>query len=593
MNRLSFFLFTVIFSSLAIHAQTNSKKPFKECSAPLARQLVEQQAIESKSVEETDKRVNILLRVADFLWIGDEETARKYFAEAFQIAQERFREKGIEKNESSGFIKYQPDYRFSVISAVAKRDAEWAKKLSESVLKEFDEDKEKDKRRDHEKNREVNEIIRVAAQTAKDNPQLALSLARRAMRYPLGSDWTFALYEMAGNNQPLADQIYGELLANYADAEFYRLLYLSPYPFSRNRVFGAESNTLWTSVPEGFSPNQNLKRQFLTTALRRALRLTPENTGESLQTSTPESAIALFALEELAPIVGQQFPDLAQTFAQAKIHLDSIVAADARQKAKEQSDYGERANRPFDRKLEDLEKDEAEGKLSDFQIYLLVNAAKTDEDFQKAESWIDKMRDETAREGTLNYLFFKRSQFAAKEKRFDDARKHALKVPKIEHRAVLFFDIAEAKLKEPLTKLESLDTLLEVYQTALKAPDTVEKAQVLLGTAFMYEKIDHYSALNALADAIKTANKLENPNLFSNSVSQQIRGKNFSAYSFYTVPGFDVTETFHELSKKDFQGALNNSTSFFDKYAKTLAVLATVKDCEKNQPPAKQKAKTK
>jgi hypothetical protein len=47
------------------------------------------------------------------------------------------------------------------------------------------------------------------------------------------------------------------------------------------------------------------------------------------------------------------------------------------------------------------------------------------------------------------------------------------------------------------------------------------------------------------------------------------------------------------LSQKDFQGALNHSTSFSDKYLRTLAVLAAVKDCEKNEKPIKPKAKAK
>jgi len=182
---------------------------------------------------------------------------------------------------------------------------------------------------------------------------------------------------------------------------------------------------------------------------------------------------------------------------------------------------------------------------------------------------------------------------ATKESRLDDARRYALKVPKIEHRAVLFFDIAEAKMKEPMTRLESLETLLEVYQTANKAPDSIEKAQVLLGTAFMYEKVDFYTALGALAEAIKTANKLENPNLFTSSVTQIIKGKYFTHFSSYSVPGFEISETFNALSRKDFQSALTHTTNFSDKYLRTLAVLATVKDCEKNDKPVKVKPKAK
>ena len=69
--------------------------------------------------------------------------ARGHFAEAYQIAQDRFREKGAERTIEKKAVLSKPDYRFKVINAIIKRDPEWAKKLSNSILKEFDEKQEK------------------------------------------------------------------------------------------------------------------------------------------------------------------------------------------------------------------------------------------------------------------------------------------------------------------------------------------------------------------------------------------------------------------------------------------------------------------
>ena len=96
--------FSFIFSILSAPAQKPSKIPVKQCDALLARQLVEHQADFSKTLGETDQRINVLIKVADFLWTSDQETARRYFAEAFQVAQDRFKEKGLERNESKGLI---------------------------------------------------------------------------------------------------------------------------------------------------------------------------------------------------------------------------------------------------------------------------------------------------------------------------------------------------------------------------------------------------------------------------------------------------------------------------------------------------------
>lgn len=582
-------IFLLVVSSLTTFAQTAKQNQKKECNPQLARQIVEQQADESKSVAETDKRVSILLRVADFLWLADEATARKYFAEAFQIARDRFREKGVEISESKdGLLIQQSDHRFNVITAIAKRDTAWAGRLSETVLKEYDEDSEIDKRNANEKDNEIEELIRLAAQIAKDNPQLSLSLARRAMRYKLLREWYYSLYEMARNNQATANQVYAELLNKYADAEVYRLLYLSAYPFGSNRILGVEKYSMGMSVPAAFSPNRALQQQFIKVLLRRVMRLTPESTSKSVQ-NVPETVIAVMALKDLDPIIANQFPDLAQTFSQAKIHADSIVEGNALASAKNSDEANKSFNKSFDEKLEEIEKADSVGKLDDGKIFQLVNAAKTDENYKQAETWLDKIKDEITREGTTNFYYFNRSKLATKENRLEDARRHALKVPKIEHRAVLFFNISEAKMNEPMTKSESLDTLLKVYQTALKAPDTVEKAQVLLGLAFMYEKVDHFTALGALAEAIKTANKLEAPNLFTSSVMQIVKGKTFTHYSSYEVPGFELTGTFYALSKNDFLNALTHSTNFSDRYLRTIAVLATVKGCEKKDTSPKTK----
>lgn len=586
-------IFFSLFTAFSVHAQTSAKKPVKQCNAQLARQIVEQQADFSKTLGETDQRVNVLIKVADFLWTSDQESARSYFAEAFKVAQERFREKGNEPVRTGNMILSRVDYRFEVVRAIAKYDGEWAKKLSETILKEFDEDKEKDKRDEYDRSREVRELLGIAAKVAKDNPNLALSLARRVMRYPLNNNWYFSLYEMAGNNQSLADQIYGEALTAYADAEVFRLLYLSAYPFGRERIFGIESSTLGTSLPADFSPNPNLKRQFLLTLLRRVVKLTPESTEKSLQTSTPESAVAVIAMNELEIVISQQFPDLMPTFSQAKIHANSVVSNEIMDAANKRDESGKSFGKPFAEKLKELEKADAEGKLKDIQIVQLLTSARKEEDYKAAETWLDKITEDAPRESAKNYYYFQRSKLASKENRFEDAQKYADKIGKTELRAVVYFDLAEAKQKNPATRLESLDSLSEVYKMAQKSPDTIEKAQVLLGLAYMYEKVDHFNALDALSGAIKTANKLENPNLFTSFMSQQIIGKGYASYIGYEVPGFDINKTFYEISQKDFQGAISQAESFSDKYLRTLAVLASVKDCEKNELTVKPKAKTK
>ncbi len=601
MKRLHLFLVLLSFLTITVHAQKPSKIPVKQCDALLARQLVKHQAAESKSIAETDKRINVLIKIADFLWVQDKETARGYFAEAFQVAREKSREKAVEKPNGTPFLGVQKtNYPFQVIRAVAKRDAEWAKKLTETALKDSEEIKkekeENDKTNSFDEDRDVQETFSLAISLAEQNPAASLYFARRTMRFPLNRSWFFTLYQIAEKNQQLADQIYAELLNNYTNTEISRLLYLSAYPFRRDRIFGLEKHQLGGYIPEKFSPNANFQKQFLTVFLRRIITLTPEAANFKVNSNSPESAFSIMALNELEPIVLQQYPELREIFLQAKMTTNSLASPEVQESIKKREDSQKSFSRTFAERIKDLEKADEEGKLTDMQIVNLVTNAKKEEEFEMAVTWLDKIKDEKVRESAANYYYFSRSKLATKEKRFEDARKYAEKVGKIEHRAVLYFDVAEAKLKEPTTKFDALESLSEVYKMAQKAPETVEKAQVLLGLAYMYEKVDHYNALDSLSSAIKTANKLENPNLFTSFMMQQIVGKDFGVFIGYDVPGFDINKTFYEISKNDFQSANTQADSFSDRYLRTLAVLAAVKDCEKSEKiekPVKPKTKAK
>jgi hypothetical protein len=70
-----------------------SNKENPNCNPNYAKLLIDRQISESQSLEESDKRIKILIRAADFLWDIDQENARKYFAEAFQTAENFIRKK--------------------------------------------------------------------------------------------------------------------------------------------------------------------------------------------------------------------------------------------------------------------------------------------------------------------------------------------------------------------------------------------------------------------------------------------------------------------------------------------------------------------
>ncbi|MGI8641933.1 MAG: hypothetical protein ACR2MG_18545 [Pyrinomonadaceae bacterium] len=576
------FLFMLAANS---YAQKQVENPSPSCNPNFARLLVEQQVADGKLVEDTEKRIKISLRSADFLWKFDEETARKYFTEAYSVAEKRFGEKGFEKKETGSFTSYQPDYRTEVIRAIAKKDGDWAKRLSEKLLKEYEADFEA-RKDSYDKTRELGDLLRIAQETAKDNPQLSLYFFRQVMRYPLDYHWYWSLYATAKENQTLADQIYLEALNTYANESPRRMLFLSAYPFGNERIFGVDKYQYGTSVPSSFAPNPNLQVQFLNTFFNRIEKFlnSPEDLNKPADKyRLSEITYIVSTLQDIEPIVLQKLPNLFERFSSVKAKANAQMNAEARKTLDDKQESYEKFGLSFDERLKRLEDADSKGKLTDYMIVDLVFNLKTEESYAKTATWLDKIKDESVRESTIDFFYFKRSELAAKEKRFDDAKKFADKVDEIKHKAVLYFGIAEAQLKNVSQQSEASDILLEVAKLAHKADDSVEKAQVLLGLAFIYEKFNHYNALTELGEAIRTINKLENPDIFTTAVYSQIKGKDFAHYAVFNTPGFNLETTFEEISKKDFEISLSNAQNLQDKYFRTLAVLAIAKNCVENQ----------
>jgi hypothetical protein len=574
------------------------------CNAEVARSLVETQIAEGKSVESTDKQIKILIRAADFLWQLDDAAARKHFVAALDLARERFKEKGVETKQSGRgmLITARDDFRFTVLTAIAKRDPAWAQKLTETVLQEMKTDAANDKEKDPlGVNNELERLLRIASALLETNKPAALEFARRAVQFPIGrnngSDWHFFLYGLAEKDQAAADRLYAEVLAANSNIEIDYLMYLSGYPFGNGRIYGANSSSLGYTVAQSFAPNPTLQRQFLNVLVGRVASLPPTSAEKPDKWRLSEAASALAALQDLEAIAAERFPNLLPRFAAAKAHAQSLVTEENRSALDSNHKQSERFQASFATKLENLEKDPNAARL-DYQIVDLIFSAKTDEELKQAAEWLSKIREEAVRESATNFLYFKLSETAIKDNRLDEAEKLAEKVGELEHRAVLQFKIAEAKLKRENDGLQAALILEKVVAAALKADETVERAQVLLGTAFWFEKYNQYRAAEVLSEAVKTINRLENPDLSATVIHRRIVGKDFGYFAGYQTPGYNLEKSFQTVAAKDFQGALSQARNLNDKYLRTLAVIAVVNDCaaareKKREPKTKPAPKTK
>ena len=584
--------------SLRVATQTPSVEP-PACNEEFARFLVDQQVSESRTVEQTDKRVKILIRAAEFLWKYDEPTAREYFTEAYKVATDRFREKGFEVIEDKGLTTQLPDHRFEVIRAIAAKDGEWAKKLIDELLKEYE--KAAAERKDFEKGRELQDLVQMARELVKTNPELSRALLRRVMKYPLDFHWFFVLHGIAGDDRAFSDSMYGEALTNYSNASPRRMLFLSAYPFASSRMLGPGKGQYGSSVPDGLTPNRVLQQRFIETFLRRVITFSSDPQNLNLppdEYRKPEPVYMVGALTELEPIVIQQFPQLLAQFSEAKARATSMLNEQMRKDLTDLDKRNESLDFNFEDRIAKLEKAEAEGKLTDMMIVNLLTFGSnklTEAQFKQIEPWLDKIKEDSTKSEAINYFWYLRAQLAVKEYRLSEADRFARKVPEVEHRAMLFFEIASAQLKNANDAASVYQTLREVGRLAESSEASVEKARVLLALSNQYISINSVFAVQELSDSIAVINQLEDPTkVMSTSVTRQIRGKGFASFTVYSLPGQNLEGTFKAISKDNFEMSLSNAKSLADKYLRTLAVLAVAQNCvDKVKKPARRTAKPK
>lgn len=557
--------------------------PDPVCTANFSQLIVEQQVDESRSVD-TRKRVMILIRAADFLWQMDETVARRYFEEAFRLAIEHFAEKGRETQKAEGkygLITELSDLRFDVIKAVAKRDPKLAQTLSDKLFDEY----EKSDKSSKDNDPAPSGLLAIAGESAGSNKALSLYLFRRVMRYPLFNGWYYALFSAAEADQRFGDQIYREALTAFRNEKPSRLLYLSAYPFGRSRIIGFEKYSMGMQIPNGLSPDPALGRYYLSVFFDRVNAFAADSNETSVVVAMntyppPEAVYMSSALSEMEQIIIERYSDLLQRFSVARAHANAMLTDEMRKMLASNMVFQNRTGSKIDDLIRQAEEDDSNGKLTDWQIVTLATyQTKTEAHFKEIEPFLPKIQNVDLRRESMNYFWFLRSELALKDGRMEDAEACAAKVPEIDHRATLYFQLAKRQLSNPNSVSEAFDTLNRLSKLARSAPNSVAKVQVLLGLAEKYEKLNHTIALDELAEAIRVANQLPNEDLLTTSVIRTLVGNGYVHYAVYQLPGGNLENVFNSIGENDVEMSLANARSIHEKYYRVLAVLAIAKNC--------------
>jgi tetratricopeptide (TPR) repeat protein len=306
----------------------------------------------------------------------------------------------------------------------------------------------------------------------------------------------------------------------------------------------------------------------------------PEQHGVSQKKFWSEMAQILIALTSLEPLAAKHLPAYAERVANAQA---MVRAASSEKDQKSAAQYFEGRkehdleNR-FDELVETIEREPAPEKRE----RLIANAAQVAEtvgQLERIETLAQKINESEARRQLSNWLNFKRVQLLVKEGRLDEAKQVADEIDELDHRAILYLEIAREGIKKLEDRKRARELLDEVATAAGKAPNTDVKARTLLGITHLLAEFDALRASEVMADAVKTINTLDEPDFSLGFILRRIEGKNFSVYSGYNIPGFNLENSFRELGPRDFDGALALARNLSDRTLRSTAILGLSSQC--------------
>jgi hypothetical protein len=586
------------------------------CDPSRAVAVVRAQLSEAKAFADTAKRIAVMTRAADLLWPYERQTAHDTFADAFDLASAYFRERGDEVRHERGRgdsnfpgLTFQlPDQRFVVLRAIARHDVAWARELAERAAKETREEAEKaNSSVEDGQRRPVSEkLLAFADELLPTDRQAALAVARSTLRDPASMSLPRFLYEVAKLDRAAADALYADALAAYAERDVKSLLYLSAYPFAVADPVVHDLDWMYAGPPPGFAASPDLQRQFVAAFLRlsegRLAALTEQPPAEESPSRPTEPELIYKALRALESFYGARQPDALERMTALEGQAIVLLSPE-RQRRLAPSATPDAAPDPeansFERAIERAERQADPDRRDSGVAFAILNATPPVE-LEKGEAAAQKIGDTEARSQVLNWLYFDRAQRAAKAGALDDARKLAEHVEALDERALLFLDIADRGLKQAGDSVRAAELLEAVVAAAEKAPETDAKARALLGVAHLYTKFDQLRALEAMGEAVKTINRLREPDLSASFLMRKIQGKSFAMYMSHQMAGFSLENSFRELGGRDFEGALSAANNLDDKYLRATAALAVAAKCledsQKAQPrktPAKPSPKSK
>ncbi|MEJ7617181.1 MAG: hypothetical protein WKF30_09535 [Pyrinomonadaceae bacterium] len=554
--------------------------PLVRCDRDRALDLVNDQLDELKMFANSPKRIALMVKAAELLWALEEERARAILKSSYELASDYVVQKAKAPPDMNVVFNGDEDPRITVVKAVARKDAAWAKLLSERMTEEMKEAERLKSATDAEQSQTGESLLSVAHSVIDTDGNLALALARRSLQHRPTYSLVSFLYGLAKADPAAANQFYREAVQASAGEQIKALLWLSSYPFGQPRLVGPDRSSFSRHVDEGFQPSSAEQQLFLETILNRAAAFgaaPPPPSSDNQYVS--EAASLHLAMQQLVTLAAQYQPAYVPRIAASKLALSAHLTEKDRGQTAELSQRLDEMDNDTSESILDRAEKEVDVDKRDMLISNAVTAKGSTENPERIESLIRKVSDSELRKQLSSWFFFTRAQKAIEKKQLDEATQYLEGVDELDLRAYLAMEIATKRIEKAAQRQRATDVLEPVISLALKASDSAAKAKALFGLTYLYAKLDRARAFSVMNEAIKTVNNSEAKDLASGNFVRAIKGKAFMSFSMYQIPGFTPENTFLGLENQDFDAVLSMALNLSDKSLRSSVMLALAEQC--------------
>lgn len=537
--------------------------------------IIRDQVELARRFEDPRSSVRIGLKAGHLLWPFDPTSARNYLDQAYQLTVERFRA-SLDNSERDGKAQAAgwAALRLQVIRVIALHDPLWSEEILRKVAQEAEHSTSSPGWEPGEG------FLDLAQNLVEGAPQVAVAAATQSLKFGVTRDFAQFLYTLAANDQPAADRLYADAIAQLTkmmpSQALSDLLLLSAYPFGDQRLLvsdGLREQRIGFLVPEKFQSRSRLTTEFLDVAFTVLTRASDAAiTLNNQQAPTP--AAVLFAIESLLRRFQASRPDQAASLSNSLAALRARVSGEVEHAIAQRVGTG---NPPLSTEEDLLNAADlsANGVERASLLWRAAYLSAVRGDLEKTRGILTRISqsEETAKGQMLTLASLKAAERATALGQYEAAKDLALKIPELDLRAYLLASVASAAFSSE-DRVRAIELLDDAERVAVKADDSPAKVRALVAVSALYQKIDADRGFNVVSEALKSISRLKRPYADDPNLVREVEAKDFRAN--YTAPtlAFSLDRTLGQLASSDFDRALLLAESMEDKPLRASLVIS-------------------